>query len=314
MPTNSDDSIAPASRPEKQPLEVPIIAHSTPPAGLTEGWEIVYKRLTNIVIRVQVFAELHKRYGDSPPIRSSLVQWHKYLDADREEVAKALRDIHGRCVRTWELGQVIYFKVNNILSSLSSAAGQHGIVHQPQNEPADKYLWTILGQLLDVFDVNKNLTAIAAAVVADSDEGNQPGPLSVYPQPSYFGADREPQGATQIHGEDEPTPLAYDPDPDEYRVGQWIIRPGEASFNDGLYFDVDGALRQLLIRLVEGNGRTVSNDRLKEACGNDAMENETLRTHVYKLNVILKRHFETNINPITSVGGGYRLRISPNPS
>jgi len=90
------------------------------------------------------------------------------------------------------------------------------------------------------------------------------------------------------------------PTPDAQAIGKWIIRPGEACFDGGKFFDVSGVLRQLLIRLAEANERTVGNDRLKAACGNDVMEDETLRNHVLRLNVILKRELGLSENPISS--------------
>jgi hypothetical protein len=100
-----------------------------------------------------------------------------------------------------------------------------------------------------------------------------------------------------------------DTDPDAQVFGKWTIRPGEASFNGGPWFDVDGVRRKLLIRLVKTMGSSVSFTQLKAACGNGSMEDSTLRTHVHDLNEMLKEHFKLSSNPITSVDKAYRLRI-----
>jgi hypothetical protein len=104
---------------------------------------------------------------------------------------------------------------------------------------------------------------------------------------------------------------AKEDDPDAQTIGKWVIRPGEACLDGGAYFDVDGVLRELLIRLATSDGRTVSIDRLKRACGNEQMEDETLRNHVYRLNAILKAALRVRNNPITSTsaGGAYRLQV-----
>ena len=104
-----------------------------------------------------------------------------------------------------------------------------------------------------------------------------------------------------------------DTEPDSQRLGKWIVRPGEARFDNGPFFDVNGVTRQLLIRLVEAKGRTVLYDRLKEACGNDQMNDETLRNHVLRLNRILKKALGFATNPVTCKDGACRLRL-PEPS
>lgn len=132
---------------------------------------------------------------------------------------------------------------------------------------------------------------------------------SAKPHVSAEGSEKGEKVATE-NDNFKPVQQADEPDTDALLIGKWLIRPGEASFDGGSFFDVDGAARQLLIRLVEAKERTVSNGRLKSALGNDLMEDETLRNHVHRLNRILKRELQITSNPIKAVDGAYRLRLS----
>jgi DNA-binding response OmpR family regulator len=116
-------------------------------------------------------------------------------------------------------------------------------------------------------------------------------------------------GPPSVTAGDGETPTAVDPDAQVF--GNWVIRPGEASFKRGPFFNVDGVRRHLLTRLAEAKGRTVSNNRLKEACGNVQMEDGTLRCHIHRLNGILKAGLGHNEKLVKAVKGAYRLMEPP---
>jgi hypothetical protein len=75
-------------------------------------------------------------------------------------------------------------------------------------------------------------------------------------------------------------------------LGGWdLSEAGKASYKGGKPFPLKGTNRKLLARLISAKGRAVHERRLKEACGNEDMEDGTLRGYLSRL----RQHLSSNL-------------------
>jgi hypothetical protein len=86
--------------------------------------------------------------------------------------------------------------------------------------------------------------------------------------------------------------------PTLFQQGHWdLTEAGVAAYCDHR-FSINGCERRLLARLIRARGRAVHRQHLKEACGNEMMEDKTLQGHLSRLRKRLREHLDFSDDPI----------------
>lgn len=100
---------------------------------------------------------------------------------------------------------------------------------------------------------------------------------------------------------DHGTPNSPPPRGEEtlFNLGKWDLSvAGRASYDSGLPFKLSGYLRRVLARLIRGKGQPVHIDHLKQACGNEHLEDSTVCGYISRLRDLLRDKVRAEPDPI----------------